>query len=87
MRRDPGNTDFGRVPSQQLPDDLLAQVLAGKRARAIHRLEGVAIGEAGGRCPRIYRDSHPRGHRRGSDATMLSDEIDDAPASVALLRM
>jgi hypothetical protein len=30
---------------------------------------------------------YPRGHRRGPDAAVLSDEVDDAPASIALLNM
>jgi hypothetical protein len=85
MGRDAGNSNLGRVALEHLPDDLFAEALSVNGSAAIHRPEDVSGGDAGRGCPRINRYLHPRWHRRGPHAAMLSNEIDDAPASVALL--
>jgi len=62
---DAGNSDFGRVLPEHMPDDLLAQVLAGNRARAVHGSEDVPSGNA-------RRGSPPRAHRCLSEAVPRS---------------
>ena len=76
---------LGGIPPEHLPDDLLAQTLATDTRPPVHGTEHVTVGDAGRRCPRIDRHLHPGRHRRGADPPVLSDEIDDAPAAVALL--
>jgi hypothetical protein len=66
-------------------DDLLAKVFAGNGARAIHRAEYMDFAGAGSGVPSIDCDFHPRRHRRGPNAAILSDEIDDTPTPVVLL--
>ena len=85
--RDAGDTHFGRVLPEHLPDDLLAQTFAGKGARAVHGPEHVASGNAGRRSPCVDRHFHPGRHRRRPNAAVLSDKIDDTPAAVALLNV
>ena len=87
MGRNARHSGFGRVLPQHLPDDLLAQALAGNGARAAHRPEYETGGNFGGRGPRIYCRFHPRWHWRCPNATMLADQIDNAPAAVALLNV
>jgi len=85
MRRDARNANLGCIPPERLPDDLFAEALAGDGASAIHRAENMTGGDSRRRSPRVNRHFHQVWHRRRSDAPMLSDEIDDAPAPVALL--
>jgi len=87
MGRDSGDTDRGGILLEHLPDDLFAKALAGYGAGAIYRAEGVPGGDAGGRCPGVNCHLDPRRHRRGANAAVFSHEIDDAPASIALLDM
>jgi len=82
---DAGNSDFGRVLPEHMPDDLLAQVLAGNRARAVHGSEDVPSGNARRGSPGIDCDFHPIRHGRGTNSPVLPDQIDDAPASITLL--
>jgi hypothetical protein len=87
MRRDTWNTNLRRVLPEHLPDHLLAQALTTNSIGAIHSPEDVAIRDAASRSPGIDRDLNPRRHRRRSDAAVLANEVNDAPAAVALLDM
>jgi hypothetical protein len=87
VRRDSGNADFRRVESEHLPNDLLAQVVARNAARTVDRAENVAGGEVGSGRPGVNGDFHPGRHRRGPNATVLSNKVNDAPTTVALLDM
>src|SRR5580704_15547863 len=75
------------VGLDKLPDDFLAQGFACNTASAIYRTEDITFHYAGWRCPRIDGHLHPGWHRRGSDPTMLPDQINDAPAAIALLQV
>ena len=87
VRRDSGRAYFGRILTEHLPDDLLAQASARNKARPAHRAEYVASSKAGRRRPGVDSDFHLRRHRRGADATARPHEIDNAPAFIALLYM
>src|SRR5258707_392244 len=84
---DAGNANCRGILPEHLPDDLLAQGFASNGARAVHWPEHVPRRDAGGGCPGVYSHFHPRRHRRSTDAAVLSDEIDNAPTSIALLQM
>jgi hypothetical protein len=45
----------------------------------------VAVSDASSRSPGINGDFHPHRNWRSSNATVLADEIDNAPASITLL--
>ncbi len=85
VRRNAGNANLSRVTPEHLPHDLLAEALASNCAATIHRTEYVPAGNTGSRRPRINRHLHPRRHRRSADTAVLSNEIDNAPTTVALL--
>jgi hypothetical protein len=83
--RNAGNANLDRIPPEHLPDDFLAEALARNGAAASHWPENMSGGDARRRSPCIDRHLHPRRHRRGADAPVFSDEIDDAPPAIALL--
>jgi hypothetical protein len=56
-------------------------------ARAVHRAEYVTGGQSDRRCPGIHRNFHPPRHWRGTNASVLADEVNNAPAAVALLHV
>src|ERR1041385_1531971 len=85
MRRDAGHTRCRRVLPEHLPDDLLAQSFAGDGAHAIYRAKKVASGHTYRCHPRIDRDLYPSRHGRGPNATVLSNEVHNAPAAIPLL--
>jgi len=70
---------------EHLPDDLLTQTFAGNSIGAIHGQEDLPTFNASRGRPGIDRHLNPGRHRRCSDATVLSLEIDNAPPAVALL--
>jgi hypothetical protein len=49
--------------------------------------EDVPICDSRRRCPGVDRHFHPRWHRFRSDAAVLADKIDNAPPSIALLKV
>ena len=84
MRRylaEPGLTGVG--------DDRLEDPLGRKRARPDpsglgHTPQHGPGGDLGGRGPAVEGVLGPRWHRDGADAAVLTDEIDDRPAALAL---
>jgi hypothetical protein len=87
MGGDTGDSRCLGVGFDKLPDDLLAQHFACDSASAIYRTEDVTLRHAGWRCPRIDRRLSPARHRSGADATVLADQINDAPTAIALLQV
>jgi hypothetical protein len=87
VRRNAGNTDLGGIASEHLPNDLFAQALASNGSPAAHRAENMTDAHVGDRSPRVDRHLHPGRHRRGANPAVFSDNIDNAPATVALLNM
>jgi hypothetical protein len=77
---------FG-VRLDELPHDFFAQALASDAIRTIQGPENVTIRHAGRTRPRVDRHFDPSRHRRSADPSVLSNQIDDAPAAVALLKM
>lgn len=87
MRGDARDTGCFSVALNKLPDDLFTQTIAGDAVGAIHRPENVTLRQICGNGPRIDGYFDPGWHWRGADASMLTDQIDDAPAAVALLEV
>ena len=87
VRRDAWSANFACILFEHLPDDLLPEVLAGDGATTIHWPENMTVGNARSRSPRVDRHLHPRRHRRGPNASVFANEIDNVPASVSLLKM
>src|SRR5579864_2157643 len=85
MRRDAGEAHVFSILLEHLPDDLLTQTFAANSIGTIHGPEDVTIRDAGRSGPRIDRKLHPGRHRRGADASVLSNEIHNAPAAITLL--
>jgi hypothetical protein len=87
VRGDAGNTGSRRIGFDKLPDDLLAQRFACDAASAVYRTEDVSFRRPGWRCPRIDGHLHPGRHWRGADPSVFADQINDAPAAIALLQV
>jgi len=87
MRRNSWDTGLGRIPLEHLPHDLLSHALAGDAAAAIQRAEYAPGRDTRRQRPRVDRNFHPHGYRRGANAPVLPHQIDDAPAAIALLDM
>jgi len=87
MGSDAGDTDLGGMPLEHLPHDLLPHVLACDAAAAIQRSEYAPGRDTRRQRPRVNRNLHPRGYRRGANAPVFPNEIDDPPAAIALLDM
>ena len=87
MRGDAWDSGCVGVGFDKLPDNLLAQHFARDAVSAIYRTEHVTFRHAGWRCPGIDRHLHPGRHRRGADPAVLADQINDAPAAIALLQV
>ena len=85
MWRDAGDTSIGGIPLQHLPDDLFGHDLALYLVASIHGAEYAAIRQPARGSPGVYCDFHPGRHRHGTDAVVLADKVDNAPAPVALL--
>jgi putative hemolysin len=83
--RDSGDANRGGILLEHLPDDLFAEALAGYGAREVHWAEEVPGVDARRRRPGVDCHFHPRWHRRRSNAGVLADEINDAPAAISLL--
>src|SRR4051812_35415118 len=81
------NTGGFSIMFDELPDDLLSQVLARSATRTVHGAEYVTHGHRGARRPCVDGDFHPRRHGRSAHASVLPHKIDDAPAAIALLDM
>src|SRR5262245_17181334 len=82
--RERGDADFCRVLAKHLPDDFFAKPVTGNTI-ADHWSEDMSQFDSGWSRPKIDRKLHPVRHRRRSEATVLTDEIDDAPAAISLL--
>src|SRR5215469_4795367 len=87
VRRESRYAELGGVLAQHLPDDLLAEPVANDAIASDHRTEDVAFDDARWHSPRIHRHFHPGWHRSRSGASMLADEIDNAPAAISLLNV
>jgi len=71
----------------ELPDDLFAQHFACDSVSAINWTEDVTFRHTGRRCPSIDGHLNPGRHRNGADATVLADQVNDAPTAIALLQV
>ena len=87
VRRNIGNVNLGGVLLKHLPDDLLTQAVACNAATAVHGPENMAVGSILRRGPRVDCHLHPRWHWRGSNASVFPNQIDNAPAPIALLEV
>src|ERR1700727_2223616 len=87
MGRDTGDSRCIGVGLDELPDDLFAQTCASDSVSAIYRTKDVTLRQARRKHPRINGHLYPGRHRRGADPTMLADQINDAPAAIALLQV
>jgi len=87
VRRKSRDADPGGVLALHLPDDLFAEPITRNAVATYYRTEDVTIRNPSGRAPCINRDFHPGRHWSGSDPAVFSDEIHDAPTSIALLDM
>src|ERR1700685_2309936 len=87
MRGDARDSCRLGVRFDKLPDDLFAQGFPCDPVSPIYRTEDVAFRHASWSCPRIDGHLNPGRHRRSADPTVLADEIDDAPAAIALLQV
>src|SRR5260370_38861941 len=87
MRRDAGEARISRILVEQPPDDLFGHGLALFLVASIHRAEYSAVSQAGRGGPGVDSYLDPGRHRYRADAAMLPDEVDDTPATVALLDM
>src|SRR5260370_32451869 len=87
MRCEGGNTDGLRIGLEHLPDDLLGHIPALYLVASIHRAEHAPVHQTGCGSPGVDGDFHPSRHRHGAHAVVLADEIDYAPATVALLNV
>jgi hypothetical protein len=54
-------------------------------AGAVHGAEDVSVSDPGRGGPRVSRHIHPRRHRDGPDAPVLTDEVHEAPPAFTLL--
>jgi hypothetical protein len=84
MPRTPTASAKRLMRRDEAPNDLLAKSFTCDAVSTIYRPEDVTFRHAGWRCPRIDGHLHPGGHRRGADPTVLSDQVNDAPAAIAL---
>jgi hypothetical protein len=87
MRRDTGESDRLRILLEHLPNDFLSQVFAPSAIGPVYWSEQVAVCQSGRRSPCVNRDLRPCWHWDCSDASVLADEIHDAPATVPLLHV
>jgi len=85
MRGDAGDTSIGGIPLEHLPDDFLGHGVTLNLVATVHRSEYSAVRQTGCGGPSIDRHLHPRRHRHSSDAAVLANEVDNAPAAIALL--
>ena len=65
MRRDAWNTNCLRVLLEHLPDDLLAQAIAGHPVGSVHWSEDIPVRDTG--------RAGPGNHARGYDDTLLNN--------------
>jgi len=72
------------MPPKHLPNDLFAQAFTTDGACTVYGAEYAIGGNFSRRCPGIYRDFHP-GWPWRANASVLADQIGNAPAVVALL--
>src|SRR2546425_7252312 len=85
MRREAGHASISRILLEHLPDDLLGHGLALYLVASIHRAEYAAVGQAGRGAPGVDCHLDPGRHWNSADAAMLTHEVNDAPATIALL--
>ena len=70
-----------------MPDDLFTQAFASNVDRAIYWPEHMIIRDVAGGRPSADPDFHAGRRDSGSNATVFSNQIDNAPSSVVLLDM
>jgi hypothetical protein len=68
-------------------NNLLAQRVAAHFVGAVHRAEDPTIDNARLRRPRIDRHPDPRRHRDSPHASVLANEVHNAPTAIPLLNM
>ena len=87
MRSYSSEPNVSGITSKHLPYDLFAKTIVGHAVTTQDGTKHVAVGNSGRCRPNVDRDLHPCRHRCRADAPMLADEIDNAPASIALLQV
>src|SRR5258708_27222204 len=87
MRRDAGDASIGRILPEHLPDDLFGHGFALYLVPSINRAEYAAVGQAGRRGPAVDCQLDPGRHRNRAHATVLANEVNDAPTTIALLNV
>jgi hypothetical protein len=87
MRCEAGNTNSLCVVLEHLPHNLLPQAFTSFPASASHRPENVALRNPRHRRPGIDRHLDPSGQWGRADPAVLTNEIHNAPATIALLNM
>ncbi len=81
-----GPPPLSRIPGA-VARDLFAEDSAANLVAAVHCAEHLAIADAGGRGPCIDRDLDPRRHRDRPNPPVLSEEVNNAPATVPQLNV
>src|SRR5580693_3202937 len=81
----PGMPRSAAYPRSNCQTTFSPKAFTGNGARAVHRAEHVAVDHTGCNGPSVDRNFHPCRHGRGTNPSVLANEIDDTPASIALL--
>src|SRR5258708_33111732 len=84
---DGGSYSIGRILHEQLPALLFGHGFALYLVPSINRAEYAAVGQAGRRGPAVDCQLDPGGHRNRAHATVLANEVNDAPTTIALLNV
>jgi hypothetical protein len=87
MRGNSGNTGGLGMGLQELPNDFLGQRFALRNVGTVHGTKDAPVRYGRRRGPRVDRNFHPGWHRDGAHPSVFPDQIDDAPAAIALLKM
>jgi hypothetical protein len=87
MRGDAGDADRLSILPEHLPYDLLSQAFAPSAIGTVHGAKQATVCHAGRGGPSVNRNLRPGRHRDRADAPVLTNEIDNAPAAIALLDM
>jgi len=87
MRCQGRNARYLGILPKHLPDYFLAQSFTSHLLLAVHGPKNVAVYDPRRVRPSINRYLHPDWYGRRADPAVLSNEIHDAPAAIALLYM
>ena len=81
------NADRFGIRFHYLPDNFFAHDFTEQLICAIHRPEYVPRTQPGRSGPCINRNFDPRWHRRRTHPAVFADQVNDAPAAIALLKV